>query len=188
RDVAWTIHSGTARTAAEDERGDLYTTRLAPETIRPGTVYADPYGHTLVVVGRVVQTADAGGILFAVDAQPDGTVGRKRFWRGNFLFAVDPALGGAGFKHFRPIVAAGPRLRALDNGEIRADRSYGDFSLEQYAAGVEGFYDRMDDLLSPTPMDPARVLRETIQALDEQVHARVESVANGEAYVARTPG
>jgi hypothetical protein len=46
----------------------------------------------------------------------------------------------------------------------------------------------MEDLLSPTPMDPARVLRETIDALEEQVGARVKSVANGEEYVAQHPG
>jgi hypothetical protein len=187
RDLAWTIHSGSARTPADDDRGDLYPTRLAPETIRPGTVYADPYGHTLVVVGRVPQTADAGGILFAVDAQPDGTVARKRFWRGTFLFAVDPSLGSAGFKHFRPIAGGAAGLRPLDNDAIARDPAYGDFSLEQYAGGVDGFYDRMDDLLSPTPMDPGRVLRETVQALDEQVRTRVQSVATGEEYLARTP-
>src|SRR5204862_121984 len=84
--------------------------------------------------------------------EPDGTVARKRYWRGNFLFAVDPALGGAGFKHFRPVIAEGRGLRALGNREIAADRDYGDFSLEQYDGDADDFYDRMDDLLSPTPM------------------------------------
>ncbi|TMB05303.1 MAG: hypothetical protein E6J70_02460 [Deltaproteobacteria bacterium] len=186
--VGWTIHSGSARTPAADDRTDLYPTRLSTETIRPGTVYADPYGHTLVVVRRVPQSETAGGILLAVDAQPDGTVARKRYWRGNFLFAVDPSLGGAGFKRFRPIVRDDGRLRALTNREVLGDPAYGDFSLEQYAGGTEGFYDRMDDLLSPTPMDPARALVETIEALDEQLQARVRSVANGEDYVARHPG
>ncbi len=188
REVGWTIHSGSARTAGDDDRTDLYPIRLAPETIRPGTVYADPYGHTLVVVQRVAQTAATGGVLLAVDAQPDGTIARKRFWRGTFLFAVDPVFGGAGFKHFRPILADGGALRPLTNRGIAADSDYGDFSLEQYARGVEEFYDRMDELLSPAPMDPARVLRETIQALDEQVRTRVTSVANGETYVASHPG
>ena len=77
---------------------------LSQETLRPGTVYADPYGHLLVLVRRVPQTDDAAGVILAVDAQPDGTVARKRFWRGNFLFAQDPALGGPGFKRFRPVV------------------------------------------------------------------------------------
>src|SRR6185369_2606519 len=188
RDVGWTIHSGSGRTAGDDDRTDLYPTRLAAETIRPGTVYADPYGHTLVVVQRLPQTADRGGILLAVDAQPDGTIARNRYWRGNFLFAVDPALGGAGFKHFRPVVRAGAGLKPLTNREIAADPDYGDFSLEQYAGDAEDFYDHMDAVLSPTPMDPMRVLGEMIDALDEQVRTRVKSVSNGEEYVASHPG
>jgi hypothetical protein len=188
RSVAWTVHSGSARTPAGDDRTDLYPTRFSTDTIRPGTVYADPYGHTLVVVQRIPQSASAGGILLAVDAQPDKTVARKRYWRGNFLFAVDPALGGAGFKRFRPIARERGALHPLTNDEIERDPAYGDFSLEQYADGVDGFYDRMEELLSPKPMDPARVLRETIDALEEQVGARVQSVANGEEYVAQHAG
>ncbi|TMA36264.1 MAG: hypothetical protein E6J79_13555 [Deltaproteobacteria bacterium] len=46
----------------------------------------------------------------------------------------------------------------------------------------------MDALLSPTPMDPARALVETIEALDEQLQTRVRSVSNGEEYVAGHPG
>ncbi len=188
RDVGWTIHSGSARTGGDDDRTDLYPTRLAAESIRPGTVYADPYGHTLVVVQRLPQTAERGGILLAVDAQPDGTVARKRYWRGNFLFAVDPSLGGAGFKHFRPIVRADGGLRPLSNREIAADPEWGDFSLEQYAGDAEDFYDKMDEVLSPKPMDPTRVLGDMIDALEEQVKTRVKSVANGEEYVAAHPG
>ena len=43
-----------------------------------------------MIVRRIAQTEDAAGIILAVDGQPDGTVARKRFWRGNFLFAQDP--------------------------------------------------------------------------------------------------
>ncbi|HZR79881.1 MAG TPA: hypothetical protein VFD92_02205 [Candidatus Binatia bacterium] len=187
RDVGWSIHSGSARTPANDDRSDLYPIRIAPETVTPGTVYADPYGHTLVVVRRLPQTESSGGILLAVDAQPDGTVARKRYWRGNFLFAVDPALGGAGFKHFRPIAGTAQGLRRPTNAELAADRD-GDFSLEQYGDGVDGFYDRVDDLLSPAPLDPALALRQTIDALEEQTRTRVKSVDNGVEYVASHPG
>jgi hypothetical protein len=188
RDVGWGVHSGSARTPAADDRTDLYPTRVAPGTIRPGTVYADPYGHTLVVVARIPQSEERGGMLLAVDAQPDTTVARKRFWRGNFLFALDPKLGGAGFKSFRPIVERGGRLRRLGNDEIERDPEFGDFSLEQYGDGVDGFYDRVEAMLSPEPLEPARAFRETIDALDEQIRTRVRSVANGEEYVARNPG
>jgi hypothetical protein len=184
QNVAWTVQSGAGRAPADDDRTDLYPIRLTAETLRPGTVYADPYGHTLVVVRRVPQTPATGGILLAVDAQPDETIARKRYWRGNFLFAVDPSLGSAGFKHFRPVVRDGSGLRELGNREIAARPDYGDWSLEQYASGAEGFYDTVDAVLSPSPLEPARALHETIDALDEQVHARVRSVANGETYEA----
>lgn len=188
RDVGWGVHSGTARTPAAADATDLYPTRISPDSIRPGAVYADPYGHTLVVVQRLPQTRDSAGLLLAVDAQPDLTVARKRFWRGNFLFSVEPKLGGAGFKHFRPIVGDGAKLRRLTNDEIEARDDYADFSLEQYAGGVEGFYDQMDAMLSPEPLDPERALGQIVDALDEQVGARVRSVANGEAYVAKNRG
>jgi len=186
RRLAWVVQSGAGRAPADDDRTDLYPTPLSVAGLRPGTVYADPYGHTLVVVHRVPETATAPGLLLAVDAQPDGTVARKRYWRGNFLFALDPTLGSPGFKRFRPVDARANR--PLTNREILASPDYGDWSLEQYAAGVDGFYDHVDDVLSPTPLDPARVFAATIDALGEQVGARVRSVANGETWKAAHRG
>ena len=188
RDVGWGVHSGTARTPLADDKTDLYPVGISEHEIRPGTVYADPYGHTLVVVARIPQTPERGGLLLAVDAQPDLTVARKRFWRGNFLFATDPKLGGAGFKHFRPIVVEGGRVKRLSNEEIARDPQFGDFSLAQVANGSEGFYDAMDAMLSPQPLDPERAFLQMIDALNEQVGARVRSVANGEDYVAKNKG
>jgi hypothetical protein len=188
RTLAWVVQSGAGRASAESNRTDFYPIGLGVHTLRPGTVYADPYGHTLILVRRVPQTATTGGRLLAVDAQPDGTVARKRYWRGNFLFAIDPSLGSAGFKRFRPIVRDGAGLRPLGNAEIGADPRYGDYSLEQYAHGVDGFYDRVDDVASPAPLDPERAFRETIDALDEQIRTRIRSVSNGEAYVATHRG
>jgi len=182
------VQSGNGRAPAESDRGDFYPTRLALDALRPGTVYADPYGHTLLLVQRVPQTPSAAGLLLAVDAQPDGTVARKRYWRGNFLFAVDPALGSPGFKHFRPVVREHGTLRPLTNREIAASADYGDYALEQYEAGVEGFYDRVDAVLSPAPLDPERAFRATLDALEEQVRARLRSVANGEVYAATHHG
>jgi hypothetical protein len=177
--LADAAQSGAGRTPAKDETGDYYPVSLSVDTLRPGTIFADPYGHVLVVAKRIAQTADAGGILLAVDGQPDGTVSRKRFWRGNFLFAIDPSLGGAGFKRFRPIVKdkAG-KMRRLGNAELA------DYSLEQYEGGVDAFYDKIEDVLSPAPLDPMQALLETIQALEEQVKTRVVSVDNGRKFLA----
>jgi hypothetical protein len=124
-------------------------------------------------------------VLLAVDGQPDGTVARRRYWRGNFLFALDPALGGPGFKRFRPVVQEGAEIRALTNDEIAQHPDYGDFARDQHLRGVEVFYDKVDAILSPAPLDPGRALLETIQALEEQVRGRVLSVKNGQEYVAR---
>ncbi len=140
RIVADAVHSGAGRTALADDNTDFYPVSLNEDTLRPGTVYADPYGHLLVLVRRVPQTDDAAGVILAVDAQPDGTVARKRFWRGNFLFAQDPALGGPGFKRFRPIVRdKNGTLRRLTNADIAKNPQYGDFSLDQGATRDRSF-------------------------------------------------
>ena len=137
----------------------------------------------LVLVRRVPQSDGAAGVFLAVDGQPDGTVARKRFWRGNFLFAQDPALGGPGFKRFRPIVREkNGALRRLTNDEIAKNPQYGDFSLDQSQLGVEDFYDRMDDVMSPAPLDPLRAMKEAITSLEEQVKTRVTSVENGRKF------
>jgi hypothetical protein len=181
--VADGVHSGSGRTALSDDNTDYYPVPLKEETLRPGTVYVDPYGHVLVLARRVSQSEDAAGLFLAVDAQPDGTVARKRFWRGNFLFAQDPALGGPGFKRFRPIVRdKNGGLRRLTNAEIAKDPQYGDFSLDQAQLSIEAFYDRMDDVMSPAPLDPLRAIKEAIAALEEQVKARVTSVENGRKF------
>src|SRR5262249_28376857 len=140
--VADGVHSGTGRTALNDDNTDYYPVPLKGETLRPGTVYADPYGHILVLAKRVPQSGDAGGLFLGGEPQPGGTVARKRFWRGNFLFAQDPALGGPGFKRFRPIVRdKNGGLRRLTNAEIAKDPQYGDFSLDQARLSIEDFYD-----------------------------------------------
>jgi hypothetical protein len=189
RTVADAVHSGSARTPLNDDGNDHYPVPLKQETLRPGTIYADPYGHVLVLVRRVPQTETSAGLLFAVDGQPDGTVARKRFWRGNFLFAQNPALGGPGFKRFRPIVReANGTMRRLTNSEIAKNPQYADFSLEQSQLGVEDFYDRMDDVMSPAPLDPMRAMKEAIDALEEQTKARVTSVENGRKFQASGRG
>jgi len=184
RPLADGVHSGSARTYLNDNNTDYYPVPLTQETLRPGVVYADPYGHVLMLVKRIPQTKEAAGLLLAVDGQPDGTVSRKRFWRGNFLFAQDPANGGPGFKRFRPIVREGNGgLRRLTNEEIAKDPQYADFSLEQSQLGVEEFYDRMDDVMSPQPLDPVAAMKGAIDSLEEQVKTRVGSVDMGRKFL-----
>ena len=183
RVLADAVQSGSVRVSANDDNTDFYTVPLKQQTLRPGTVYADPYGHVMMLVRRVPQSNGAAGIFLAVDGEPDGTVARKRFWRGNFLFAHEPSLGSPGFKHFRPIVRGEyGALRRLTNNEIAKDPDYADFSLEQSQLGVEDFYDRMDDVMSPAPLDPLGAMKEAISSLEEQVKTRVGSVENGRKF------
>ena len=182
------VHSASGRTALEDDATDLYPVALDRASLRPGAVFADPYGHTLVIVRWLGQTPERPGGLLAVDAQPDGTVGIKRFWRGNFLFATGVGVGDPGFKAFRPIVLDAGRPRLLRNDEIAADRPASRFSLEQKGMAADDFYDRMDRLINPEPLDAAGALRDLLTALHEQLLVRVGSVANGEAYFKSHPG
>ena len=75
-------------------------------------------------------------------------------------------------------------LRRMSNEEIAKNADYGDYSPEQASLQVEDFYDRMDDVMSPSPLDPVRALKEAVTALEEQVNARVNSVENGRKYLA----
>jgi hypothetical protein len=182
RVVADAVQSGSVRAPANDDSNDFYTVPLTQQTLRPGTVYADPYGHVMMLARRVPEQNGAPGVFLAVDGEPDGTVARKKFWRGNFLFAHEPTLGSPGFKRFRPIVREGGSMRRLTNAEIANNPEYGDFSLEQTQMGVEDFYDRMDAVMSPDPLDPVRAMQDAIASLEEQVKTRVGSVENGRKY------
>jgi hypothetical protein len=187
RDVGDVVHTGAVR--AGDDSADFYIVPLTKEALRPGTVYADPYGHVLMLVRRVPEVNGTPGVFLAVDAEPDGSITRKRFWRGNFLFVHEPSLGTPGFKHFRPIVREknGP-LRRLSNAEIGKNPQYGDFSLEQAQMTAEEFYDRMDDVMSPEPLDPGRAMTDAITSLSEQIKTRVTAVENGRKYQAKQAG
>jgi len=188
RAVGDVVHSGSVRTVASVDNTDFYTVPLTQQALRPGTVYADPYGHVLMLVQRVPEVDGGAGVFLAVDAEPDGTVTRKRFWRGNFLFVHDPTLGSPGFKRFRPIVRENGALRRLTNKEIAKSPQYGDFSLEQSQLAAEEFYDRMDEVMSPEPLDPLRAMQAAIAALEEQVKTRVVAIENGRKYQASGRG
>ena len=183
-----TVHAGNGRTAFKDDRSDYYPLPLSRKDLRPGAVYADPYGHTLTVVRWVPQAAKKPGLLLAVDAQPDGTIGIKRFWPGNFLFNTKEVVGEPGFKAFRPIVLLGGRPRLLTNEEIRKSPDYGNYSVEQEKMPAEAFYAAMEKLVNPDPLDAEVAFRDLFQALHEQLIVRVDSVGNGEKYMKAHPG
>ena len=194
RKLGNTVHSGSARTALGDDATDLYPVALDRAALRPGTVYADPYGHVLLLVKWVPAANGAGGLLFAVDGQPDGSVGRKRFWEGTFLYTSGDKSAGPGWKAFRPLVAGGKKTDAgalaevapMDNaalGQPAASKAgFAPFSREQETLPPETFYARMGKLINPAGLPPQLAYEETLAALVEQLETRVGSVDNGEVY------
>jgi hypothetical protein len=183
------VHAGNGRTALRADRSDYYPLPLTRRALKPGTVYADPYGHTYTLVRWVGQTRKTPGLLLGADAQPDGTIGVKRFWKGNFLFTTEQVVGEPGFKAFRPIVWDGAgRPRPLTNSEIAASPDYGALSFEQENMSGEAFYAAMEKLINPEPLDAAAAFEDLFRALHEQLLVRVDSVANGEAYMTAHPG
>ena len=182
------VQSGSARTALDSDQSDLYPLPLVPLALRPGTVFADPYGHTLMLVRRQPQRVDEPGLLMAVDAQPDGTVTIKRFWRGNFLFTTDSVIGGPGFKAFRPVVKRGRHFAPMDNRELARSTEFTRFALEQQGMQTTAFYDAMSRVVNPLPVVPEKAYRLLHDALYEQVMTRVKAVANGESWLVRNKG
>jgi hypothetical protein len=182
------VTSGTGRTALRDNATDFYPVPLERSALWPGTVFADPYGHTLIIVKWLPQMKERSGLLLAVDAQPDNTIARKRFWEGNFLFAVNPNAG-PGFKAYRPPVADGGKRGWITPTNAALDQRSGlpPYSLEQANLTPGDFYARMERLINPRGLDPEEAYEATLDALMEQLETRVGSVANGEEYLRAHP-
>jgi hypothetical protein len=182
------VHSGTARTSLDNDESDYYPVSLNRQSLPPGTVFADPYGHTLILVSWKPQTKDQPGKLLAVDAQPDNTIAIKRFWKGNFLFNTSEVIGEPGFKAFRSIKLENGKISLMKNEELDSSAGYVSFSLQQRKMESDIFYLTIDRIINPKPLDPEDALLNLIQALHEQLLVRVKSVANGEVYLKAHPG
>ena len=181
--VGNTVYSGAVRKSSRDGLSDFYPLPLNRKALSPGTIYSDPYGHVLVVARWVKQQEGKSGMLLAADAQPDGTIGLKRFWQGSFFFAEKAGLTEPGFKAFRPAVYDQGEIVILSNARIGAVSSYRPYSLEQSQLSKEEFYDVMNRLISPVPVDPLTAFRELHEAVHERLLSRVAAVRNGEAYM-----
>lgn len=166
------VQSGNGRTGLGSEETDFYPVALKREMMWPGTIYADPYGHVLMLSKWVAQTENSAGILFAVDAQPDNSIARKRFWEGTFLFA-NVASAGPGFKAFRSITSKNTLLK---NANLE------NYSTEQGNLTPEEFYAQIYKLINPNGLDAKQAYEATLTALVEQLETRVQSVENGEDY------
>ena len=203
RRMAGTVHSSSPRTLPGDDETDLYPLRMSRQSLRPGSVFADPYGHVLVVARWKPQGVTDYGVLIGADAQPDGTVGRRRFWRGSFLFTPKSDLVGAGFKGWRPVqhdatplketdpgtgadadTPAGPQpWRSATNDELREAGGVGAWSDAQYKGSADDFYAAMEAMINPRALDPVRMQISLVDALEESVQRRLSSVQNGEDFM-----
>lgn len=202
RTIGWGVHTGNGRTAFGDSNSDLYPVTLDRRGLRPGIVYADPYGHILVLAELVAPRGSQPGILFAIDGQPDGSITRKRFWEGNFLWnQADPSLGGSGFKAFRPLTVVGESgketLMPVSDETLAKLRDYGDVSTMQRELSPTEFYDLMErlinlhapgaGLITPGVRSPFAAQAELIAALAEAARVRVTSVQNGLDHYEKQP-
>jgi hypothetical protein len=124
-----------------------------------------------------------------VDAQPDNSVARKRYWEGNFLFALTP-VAGPGFKAYRAPVAGGAKgsWRQPPNDALNDLSGLPPWSAEQADLAPADFYARMERLINPRGLDPEAAYATTLEALMEQLETRVRSVDNGEEYMRAHPG
>lgn len=188
RTVRSGVHSASGRTHPRDDDSDLYPVPLTRSALRPGTVYADPHGHVMMLSRWYPQGpegSDKYGVLMAAEAQPDGTIGRRRFWEGSFLFDPSTDHVGAGFKHFRPLVfdRQTGEITPLPNAALRRVDDYPVYSRQQYGIDRTTFYDRMDALINPRPLDPKRRMVALVDALEESVRRRVVAVENGENHL-----
>ena len=185
--MGYKVHSGNARTANNDDNTDFYPVELTRQSLRPGVIYADPYGHVLMIAHYTPDTQDSPGALYAVDAQPDGTITRKRFWRGNFLFAPELTSAGAGFKAFRPISCSDPShpesCHQLTNSDLSPSSHFIPYSEEQQTASADQFYDRMEAAIHPIPLSIDEAISELTDALYESAQKRLLSVQNGDDYI-----
>jgi hypothetical protein len=201
RRMAGTVHSSSPRTLPDDDHTDLYPLRMSRRSMRPGSVFADPYGHVLVVARWKPQGVTDYGVLIGADAQPDGTVGRRRFWRGSFLFTPKIDLVGAGFKGWRPVrydpeavpdtdtdtdtgTELGPRSwRIATNEKLRKAGGPQAWSDAQYKGTADDFYAAMEGMINPRALDPVRMQTSLVDALEESVQRRRSSVQNGEDFM-----
>ncbi len=193
--TGYQVHSGNARTLNDDDNTDFYPVELTRQSLRPGTTFADPHGHILMIAHYSPDTAEVPGALYSVDAQPDGTITRKRFWRGNFLFDPNITNVGAGFKAFRPVVCSRKNASdddgnssesncyQLNNEELNASSGFVPYSQEQLVVSGDEFYDRVEAAIHPKPLSIDDSIKELSDALYESAHRRLENVQNGDDYI-----
>lgn len=180
-DIETLVQAGTTRTLPTDTWSDLYSIELTRENIRPGAVYVDPDGHVLTISQWVPQTEARMGMINAVDGHPDQSISHKRFNRALFSFYHQVPTGG--FKHFRPAIVDGDRIRPMTNAELQA-RGFAPVSSQQASfERDQDFYRTVNRLVNPQPMDPVVAYRGIIEILHQYALDRVDAVQLGVEFM-----
>ena len=126
--------SGAGRTLWNDENTNFYPVALSQETLHPGTIFADPYGHILMIVQHMPRQGGAAGICLRPTPSP---ISRSRASGSGAATsslctirrtAIAPASADCSpDRAGRPMaVSAGSAMPG-----VARNPDYGDFSLEQ---------------------------------------------------------
>ncbi len=131
-DITTLVTTAQFRTAPEATGQllpDQYPVGVTRDSIKPGTIIYDAYGHIAVVYNVTRE----GRVLF-MDSHPDNSLTRGLY--GRAFHRQAPSVGG-GFKRWRPLklVAATRQSDGSYTGgriELAPDRQLSDWSDEQY--------------------------------------------------------
>lgn len=193
RQVIETVSSATFRTDAAREGGvpsDFYAPKIAPGSIRPGTVIYDTNAHT-----GIVYKIGGDGRIYYMDAHPDFTITRSVY---GAQFGQSPVRLGGGLKNWRPLQLIG----AHDDGKghllgghivLATNNQIADYSLVQYEGTVPGakaprfVYDGEEMGLYPyvrtamagghTQFNPLHELRSGLRGLCSDLKDRASTVS-----------
>jgi len=137
RRIGWEVSTAMFRTHPITGGGrshdDFYPVKISRETVRPGVIAYDIFGH----VGIVYDVMDDGRVK-VVASHPDNSVSRSTY--GPNFMRSQPELG-AGLKAWRPIRVEGAD-RASDGSLVggtlnaAANEALPGFSMEQYFGNV----------------------------------------------------
>ncbi len=204
RRIGWEVSTAMFRTHPETGGGrshdDFYPVKISRETVRPGVIAYDIFGH----VGIVYDVLDDGRVM-VVASHPDNTVTRSTY--GPNFMRSPPELG-AGLKAWRPIRVEGAQVSAdgsLEGGTLQAAKNEDlpGFSMEQYIGNVPAesgvwhqgefhfrgrtlrYYDYVRRALAAPGFryDPVEELRHGLQTICTSIKAR--KVAVDHAVTAR---
>ena len=168
------VQSGSARTALDDDATDYYPLPLEREALRPGVIYADPYGHVMMVVRWVrPDTGTRRVCCWPSTGSQTPRSGASDSGKGRSSSTTRTKSAGPGFKAFRPVVrGASGKLEALDNKSIGGsdDPAHARPSNEQARLTGDAFYARMGKLINPRGLDAERAYRETLRRPGRAAH------------------